>query len=107
MIAELGHFSLILALGFKLCLFFKHGVLSNCSARHRHWHSGACFEDSYARVIGEGVGLGDKGYTFFRMFYDVFFSKSQQIRDKFADVAGKENSRRKNWHLPTKPVPAL
>ena len=44
------------------------------------------FEDSYARIIGEGVGIGDKGHTFFSMFYDIFFSKSQQIRDKFADV---------------------
>ncbi len=44
------------------------------------------FEDSYARVIGEGVGIGDKGYTFFTKFYDIFFSKSHQIREKFADV---------------------
>ena len=44
------------------------------------------FEESYARIIGEGVGIDDKGHTFFSMFYDIFFSKSQQIRDKFADV---------------------
>jgi len=44
------------------------------------------FEDSYSRVIGEGVGIGNKGSTFFSRFYDIFFSKSQQIRDKFADV---------------------
>ena len=44
------------------------------------------FEDSYARVIGEGIGIGEKGYIFFSRFYEIFFSKSQQIRDKFAEV---------------------
>lgn len=44
------------------------------------------FEESYARVIGEGVGIGDQGRVFFSRFYSIFFSKSQQIRDKFAHV---------------------
>ena len=44
------------------------------------------FEDSYARVIGEGVRIGDKGPAFFSLFYSIFFGKSQQIRDKFAHV---------------------
>jgi hemoglobin-like flavoprotein len=44
------------------------------------------FEDSYARVIGEGVGIGDKGREFFSLFYRIFIDKSQQIRDRFADV---------------------
>lgn len=44
------------------------------------------FEESYARVIGQGVGIGDKGRVFFGRFYSIFFSKSQQIRDKFAEV---------------------
>lgn len=44
------------------------------------------FEESYTRVIGEGVGIGDRGRIFFSRFYSIFFSKSQQIRDKFAHV---------------------
>jgi hemoglobin-like flavoprotein len=44
------------------------------------------FEDSYSRVIGEGIGLGEKGRRFFRHFYTTFFSKSEEVRDKFKDV---------------------
>lgn len=44
------------------------------------------FENSYTRIIGEGVGISDKGRTFFSTFYEIFLGKSQLIRDKFAHV---------------------
>lgn len=44
------------------------------------------FEESYARVIGEGIGLGAKGRRFFKQFYEVFFGKSEEVREKFKDV---------------------
>lgn len=44
------------------------------------------FEDSYTRVIGEGVGLGDKGRRFFSQFYRRFIGKSPEVRSRFADV---------------------
>ena len=44
------------------------------------------FEDSYARVVGQGIGLSDQGKLFFNAFYDVFISKSDEIGEKFADV---------------------
>ena len=44
------------------------------------------FEDSYARVVGEGIGLSDKGKYFFQTFYGIFFSKSDEICNKFVDV---------------------
>jgi len=44
------------------------------------------FEDSYARVIGEGIGLGAKGRRFFKHFYQIFFGKSGEVRGKFKEV---------------------
>ncbi len=44
------------------------------------------FEDSYSRVIGEGIGLGETGRQFFKHFYTIFFSKSAEVRDKFKEV---------------------
>ena len=44
------------------------------------------FEDSYSRVLGEGIGLSDQGKYFFQSFYDNFFSKSDEIREKFTNV---------------------
>jgi hemoglobin-like flavoprotein len=44
------------------------------------------FEDSYTRVLGEGIGLSNRGKTFFKQFYDTFFSKSGEISEKFANV---------------------
>ena len=44
------------------------------------------FEDSYSRVVGEGIGLNDQGKLFFSTFYDVFFSKSDEICTKFTHV---------------------
>ena len=44
------------------------------------------FEDSYSRVIGEGIGLAEAGEQFFKHFYTIFFSKSEEVRDKFKEV---------------------
>ena len=44
------------------------------------------FEDSYARVVGEGIGISDKGKGFFDAFYGVFFARSEEICKKFVDV---------------------
>ena len=44
------------------------------------------FEESYGRVIGAGVRLGDKGKEFFDRFYNNFFANSREVRDKFTDV---------------------
>ena len=44
------------------------------------------FEDSYTRVVGQGIGLSDDGKLFFNAFYDAFFSKSDEICQKFANV---------------------
>ena len=34
-------------------------------------------------MVGEGIGLSDKGKRFFRTFYEALFSKSADIRYKF------------------------
>lgn len=44
------------------------------------------FEASYDRVVGKGVGVNPKGELFFKQFYDIFFGKSEEIRDKFLNT---------------------
>ncbi len=44
------------------------------------------FEGSYARVIGKGIGLGEKGRLFFSRFYERFLLESVDARDKFKGV---------------------
>ncbi len=44
------------------------------------------FEDSYARVIGKGIGLGEKGRLFFSRFYEKFLLESPVARSKFDGV---------------------
>ncbi len=42
------------------------------------------FEDSYTRVIGKGIGLDTRGRQFFHRFYEIFFNRSEDIRQKFS-----------------------
>ncbi|MDH5737502.1 MAG: globin domain-containing protein [Gammaproteobacteria bacterium] len=44
------------------------------------------FEASYDRVVGKGVGINPKGEAFFSLFYENFFRKSPEIRDKFKNT---------------------
>jgi hemoglobin-like flavoprotein len=41
------------------------------------------FDHSYARVVGEGIGITEKGKQFFSRFYDHFFKRSDEIRERF------------------------
>lgn len=41
------------------------------------------FDESYQRVVGEGVGITSKGERFFKRFYEYFFDRSEEIRNKF------------------------
>jgi len=44
------------------------------------------FEASYDRVVGKGVGINPRGELFFKRFYEIFFSRSEEIKRKFANV---------------------
>ena len=50
------------------------------------------FIASYERLIGEGVGITDRGRVFFRRFYENFLESSPRVSDKFAttDMARQE-----------------
>ena len=41
------------------------------------------FIASYNRVIGEGVGITERGRVFFDRFYENFLASSERIREKF------------------------
>ena len=41
------------------------------------------FDDSYERVVGQGVGITQRGEEFFRLFYKNFFERSTEIQRKF------------------------
>jgi len=41
------------------------------------------FDESYARVVGEGISMTEKGEQFFRHFYQHFFEHSDEIKEKF------------------------
>ncbi len=42
------------------------------------------FESSYARVIGAGTGITEKGSAFFSRFYEKFLAKSPEIEELFS-----------------------
>ena len=44
------------------------------------------FEDSYRRVVGDGVGIDEKGSAFFERFYEIFVASSSLVQDKFAET---------------------
>ncbi|MFT7689264.1 MAG: hemoglobin-like flavoprotein [Candidatus Azotimanducaceae bacterium] len=44
------------------------------------------FESSYKRVIGQGVGITERGQFFFSRFYEIFFSASEKIPEKFKNT---------------------
>jgi len=46
----------------------------------------ALFEKSYQRVIGQGVGITERGQVFFAQFYENFFKSSEQVPEKFANT---------------------
>lgn len=46
----------------------------------------ATFIASYQRLIGEGVGITDRGKIFFRRFYENFLASSPRVREKFAET---------------------
>lgn len=50
------------------------------------------FIASYERVIGEGVGITERGRLFFRRFYENFLASSDRVREKFGstDMARQE-----------------
>lgn len=51
------------------------------------------FEKSYQRVIGQGVGITDRGQAFFSRFYELFFESSEQVPKKFSDTDMKKQLR--------------
>ncbi len=44
------------------------------------------FDESYTRVVGQGVGITKKGEQFFSRFYAYFFERSDEIKRKFKDT---------------------
>jgi len=42
------------------------------------------FENSYRRVVGDGVGIDEKGRVFFGKFYENFLASSDQVEKMFA-----------------------
>ena len=44
------------------------------------------FEESYQRVIGQGVGITDRGQNFFARFYEIFFQSSDLVSDRFKNT---------------------
>ena len=44
------------------------------------------FDESYDRVVGQGVGVTSEGKQFFRRFYEYFFERSDEIKSKFKDT---------------------
>lgn len=44
------------------------------------------FESSYERVIGQGVGITERGQSFFTRFYEIFFSASEKVPEKFKNT---------------------
>jgi len=44
------------------------------------------FGSSYQRVIGQGVGITERGQSFFTRFYEIFFNKSEKIPEKFKNT---------------------
>jgi hemoglobin-like flavoprotein len=42
------------------------------------------FEESYARIFGDQVGITQTGDAFFDRFYDIFLSKSPRIANMFS-----------------------
>ena len=42
------------------------------------------FEESYARIFGDQVGITEAGDAFFSRFYDIFLSKSPRIAKLFS-----------------------
>ena len=48
------------------------------------------FEASYVRVVGDGIGITEKGQRFFTRFYEIFFASSPEVPLKFANTDMKE-----------------
>ncbi len=46
-------------------------------------HLERMFDESYERVIGHGIGISESGTRFFTRFYEIFFAKSELVREKF------------------------
>ena len=46
----------------------------------------SCFQASYARLVGEGVGITDRGQRFFSRFYDHFIASSSEVEKKFINT---------------------
>lgn len=44
------------------------------------------FEDSYRRVVGDGVGIDARGAVFFKHFYDRFLNSSEKVALMFKDT---------------------
>jgi hemoglobin-like flavoprotein len=44
------------------------------------------FENSYRRVVGERVGIDEKGSLFFSRFYENFLSSSDLVAEMFANT---------------------
>lgn len=44
------------------------------------------FDESYDRVVGQGIGITSKGKQFFGRFYEYFFEGDDEIRAKFKDT---------------------
>ena len=46
----------------------------------------ALFEESYARIFGDQVGITKAGDAFFNRFYDIFLRKSPRVAKLFANT---------------------
>ena len=44
------------------------------------------FEASYERVIGQGIGITEKGQSFFMRFYEIFLNTSDKVPEKFKNT---------------------